>query len=47
MNVSDFLQKHFTSEKIQAAMEPPQPKIASLVEMIEKAKQFKGDSHQK
>lgn len=37
-DVAAFLREHFTVEQLQAALAPPKPKMASLIELIEKAR---------
>ncbi|MBW2138378.1 MAG: hypothetical protein JRH06_12580 [Deltaproteobacteria bacterium] len=41
IDISRFLDEHFSQEAQNRIFVPPKPKIESLVEMIEKAKQSK------
>ncbi len=36
--VKAYLQEHHTDEEIAGILEPPRPKMASLIDLIEKAK---------
>lgn len=38
-DIRSFLSEHFTEEQIDAFLTPPKPKMATLLELIEKAKQ--------
>ncbi len=38
-DIRSFLSEHFTQEQIDAFLTPPKPKMATLLELIEKAKQ--------
>ena len=37
-DVDSFIRAHFTAEQIAAILAPPQPKMATLVELIDKAR---------
>ncbi len=37
-DVASFVQEHYTEEQIQRIHEPPKSKLASIVELIERAK---------
>ena len=37
-DVATFLSEHFTPEQLQAALAPPKPKLASILDLIEKAR---------
>jgi len=37
MPINEFLKDHYTSEQISYIFEPPQSKVASLIELIQKA----------
>ncbi len=36
--VKEYLQENYTDEEIAQILEPPRPKLASLIDLIEKAK---------
>lgn len=38
-DIRSFLSEHLTEEQIDAFLAPPKPKMATLLELIEKAKQ--------
>lgn len=42
-DVVAYLKQHYTDEQIEAFLAPPKPKIASLIELIERAKQAAAD----
>jgi len=39
IDIQPFIQSHFTEQEIQAFTAPAKPKITSLIELIEKAKE--------
>jgi hypothetical protein len=41
-DVTAYIEEHFTREQIEGALTPPKPKIASLVELIQRAQAAKG-----
>jgi hypothetical protein len=41
MDINEFLNKNFSKEELDKIFVPPNPKIESLVELIDKAKQSK------
>lgn len=41
MDINEFLDKNFSKEELDKIFVPPNPKIESLVELIDKAKQSK------
>ncbi|NLE57283.1 MAG: hypothetical protein GX616_02905 [Planctomycetes bacterium] len=43
-DVVSYLKQHYTDEQIEGFLAPPKPKLVSLLELIEKAKQAAGDS---
>jgi hypothetical protein len=36
--VDEFLKAHYSQEEIASILEPPRPKISSLIDLIEKAR---------
>jgi len=36
--VADFVKQHYTPEQIEAFLAPPKPKLASILEIVERAK---------
>ena len=45
-DVAAFVQQHYTTEQIRRFLTPPKPKMASLVEFIERAKAARNQSDQ-
>ena len=41
MDINKFLEDHYSKEELDQIFTPPKPKIQSLVDMIEKAKEAK------
>ena len=39
--VQDFIEQHYTQEQIRAFLTPPEPKMQTLLELIEEAKNRK------
>ncbi len=42
-DVKSFIEEHYEPEEIKAFLTPPKPKMASLVELIQKAKEGAGN----
>ncbi len=38
VNITEYMNSFYTEEEIQRIVEPPKPKVSSLVELIERAK---------
>ncbi|MBN1126682.1 MAG: hypothetical protein JXA82_16885 [Sedimentisphaerales bacterium] len=38
IDIKTFMQTHFTEQQIQAILAPPKPKMTSLIELIQKAR---------
>lgn len=38
-DIQEYIKKNYSTEEIQRALNPPKPKIASLVELIQKSKE--------
>ncbi|HUT71476.1 MAG TPA: hypothetical protein VMW89_12445 [Desulfatiglandales bacterium] len=41
MDIDNFLAEHFSKEELEQIFAPPQPKIESLLDLVEKAKRTK------
>lgn len=39
LEIADFIRSHYSDEEIEKILSPPKPKVATLIELIEKARQ--------